>query len=71
MKVFSFPIFDYKSKLFKEWGNNIVTTKKKKIVFSKDFHCNIKSPLSMKERNKIGIFRFFSCFSKIWKIRDK
>ena len=64
MKIFYFSIFDYKSKLIKEWRNNIVTTIKKELVFSKDFSYNIKSLLFTKEINKIGIFRFFLIFQK-------
>ena len=43
----------------------------REFVFLKNFSCNMKSPLSMKERNKTGIFRFFALFSKIWKIGNE
>ena len=35
-----------------------------------DLSCEIKSPSSTKERVEIGIFRFFSQFSKIWNIGE-
>ena len=70
VKDFSFFLFNNKSKLFKKWENNIITTKRKESVFLKDFSCDIKSPSSTKERNKTGIFRFFALFSKMWKIDE-
>jgi len=55
-------VFDNK---FKKRRNNIIATEKKSICFLKDFSYKIKRPLSIKERNKIGILRFFVLFSKI------
>ena len=34
---------------------------------SKDLFCTIMSPSSTNERIKMGIFRFFNCFSRIYK----
>jgi len=37
----------------------------------RDFSWEIKRLLSINEMKEIGIFRFFSLFSKIWKIEEK
>jgi len=42
--------------------------KRRAFVFSKDFSCKIKSPLSIKKRNKIGILRFFDFFFQKYEI---
>ena len=62
MKDLRFSVFDNE---FKKRRNNIIATEKKSICFLKDFSYKIKRPLSIKERNKIGILRFFVLFSKI------
>ena len=36
-----------------------------------DLSCEMRSPLSTKKKIEIRIFRFFNCFSKMWKIREK
>ena len=36
-----------------------------------ELFCTISSLLSTKESVEIGIFRFFNCFSKMWKIGEK
>ena len=64
MKDFRFSMFNNKYKLFKYKGDNIITIKKMSICFLKDFSCKIKKPLSIKERNKTGSFRFLTLFSK-------
>jgi len=49
-----------------------ITTKEIWIhFFSRDFSWEIKSLLSMNKKNKMGIFKFFTLFSKIWKIKMK
>ena len=39
--------------------------------FSSNFSYDTKRPLSTKEISDIGIFRFFTFFSKIWKIGER
>jgi len=37
----------------------------------KDLFCEIKRPLSTKERMEVGIFKFSRCFSRIQKIGER
>ena len=48
-------MFDNYSKLIKKRSNNVVTTKKQSVFFSKVFSYEMKSLSSTKERNEIKI----------------